>query len=118
MDSANNSHWKSALRVIRNLKGTKEFGLLFRTCHQNLIGYSESDFASDNFDHKSVSGFVFLLNGSAIFWRSKKQTIVAQSTTEAKYVAMSFALREAVWIRSILNELRWYICSQYCYNQN
>lgn len=70
-----------------------------------MVRYSDADYAGDCTDRKSTSGFVFLLNGSSICWRSKKQTVVAQSTTEAEYIAMSYAVREAIWIKSVINDL-------------
>ena len=48
---------------------------------------------------KSTSGFVFILSGGAISWRSKKKSITAQSTVEAEYISMSFAVRELIWLR-------------------
>ena len=106
MDKATEEHWNMALRVLKYLNGTKEYGLVFKKQSTPMSGYSDSDFAGDVNDRKSTSGFVFLLNGSAISWRSKKQTVVAQSTTEAEYIAMSYAVREAIWIKSVIYDLK------------
>ena len=56
-------------------------------------------------DQKSTSGYVFISAGGAITWSSKKQTTVALLSTEAKYVAISEASREAYWLRSLYEEL-------------
>ena len=66
------------------MQGTKGIGLLYTTEHDSsLVAYSDADYAGDVNDRKSTSGFVFLKNGAAISWRSKKQSVVAQSTAEA-----------------------------------
>ena len=54
---------------------------------------------------KSTSGSVFTLNGGAIFWRSVKQSSIADSTMEAEYIAASEAAKEAVWLKNFLAEL-------------
>ena len=50
-------------------------------------------------DRKSILGFVFICNGGAVSWKSSKQSVTADSTTEAEYIAASDAAKEAVWIR-------------------
>ena len=66
------------------------------------------DAAYANHDnHKSTSGYVFLIGGGAITWKSKKQTTIALSSTEAEYVALSEAGREACWLRNIFEELQY-----------
>ena len=70
-----------------------------------LIGYSDPDWGGDIDQSKSTSGYVFLLNDSAILWSSKKQSCVALSTMEAEYVAYSAATQDAVWLRSFLQHL-------------
>ena len=60
------------------------------------IGYIDSDFMLDNDMRKSTSGHVFTLGGGAVSWRSIKQKCVADSTTEAEYVAACEAAKEAV----------------------
>lgn len=111
MDRATDTHWAAAQRVLKYLKGTKKHGLLYRKGSHPLLGYSDSDFADDINDRKSTSGFIFLLNGATIYWRLKKQTVVAQSTTEAEYVAISFAVREAIWLKSVMRDLGYNIWS-------
>ena len=70
-----------------------------------LVGYTDSDFKSDRDSRKSTSGYVFALGSGAINWRSVKQSCIADSTTEAEYVAASEAAREAVWLRKFLQDL-------------
>ena len=69
------------------------------------IGYTDSDFQSDQDSRKSTSGSVFTLGGGAVVWRSVKQSCIADSTMEAEYVAASEASKEAVWLRRFLSDL-------------
>ena len=53
-----------------------------------------------------MSGYVFILAGGAILWKSKKQASVSLSTTEAEYYALGIVCKEAIWIKQICQELR------------
>ena len=101
------SHWNAAKRIMRYLKGTKNYGITYsKTENPNdyIHGYSDSSFAN-NFDRTSVSGYNFMKAGGAITWGSKKQNIVSLSSTEAEYISMSDAARDALWLRSLYSEL-------------
>ena len=69
------------------------------------VGYTDSDFMLDKDSRKSTSGYVFMLGGGAISWRSIKQECTADSTSEAEYVAACEAAKEAVWLKRFLMEL-------------
>lgn len=71
----------------------------------NLLGFTDSDYARDRYDRRSTSGYVFLLNGAAICWSSRKQDIVTLSSTEAEYVAATSSACHSVWLKGILQEL-------------
>ena len=71
-----------------------------------LVGYTDSDFMSDKNSRKSTSGYVFMLGGGAISWRSIKQEYIADSTSEAKDEISCEASKEAVWLKRFLMELR------------
>ena len=60
------------------------------------MGYSDADWAGDVNDRKSTSGYLFMMNGGAVTWKSKKQSCVALSTAEAEYVALSSAAQQCV----------------------
>jgi hypothetical protein len=79
--------WKAAVRVLKYLKGTDSIGLVFEK-HGKIDFDSLSD-ASWAGDRKSTSGFVTRIGGTAIIWKSKKQPIVALSSTEAEYIALT-----------------------------
>ena len=68
-------------------------------------GYTDSSFMTDPDDFKSQSGYVFTLNGGVVSWKSSKQNTVADSTTEAEYIAASEASKEGYWIKKFVTEL-------------
>ncbi|XP_043725534.1 secreted RxLR effector protein 161-like [Telopea speciosissima] len=81
-------HWVTAKKVMHYLQGTKDYMLTYRATNQlEVIGYSDSDFSSCLDSRKSTSGYVFLLAGGAISWKSKKLTCVSTSTMETEFVA-------------------------------
>ena len=77
-------HWKAAKKVMRYLRGTKDYILTFKR-YDNLevIGYTDSDFTGCVDSRKSTFGYVYLLAGATISWKSAKQTIIATSTIES-----------------------------------
>ena len=92
-------------RILRYLKGTLTKGLRFPTTTNKLYGYCDSDFAADATDRRSVNGFAFFLGNCIISWMSKKQALVATSTTEAEYISLFVASQEAMFLRGIVGEL-------------
>ena len=79
--------------------------LVYRSEDLIPIGYSDSDFQLDLDFRKSTSGCVFTLGGGAISWWSIKQSCIADSTMEAKYVAACKAAKEAIWLKKFLSNL-------------
>ena len=78
-------HWKATKKVIQYLQGTRYYNLTYRHIdHLEVVGYSDSYFVRCVDSRKSTSGYIFLLAGGAISWRSSKHTIVATSTMEAE----------------------------------
>ena len=65
----------------------------------------DSDWAGDATGLHSTSGYIFLYGQTAISWKTKKQSLIAVSTTEAEYIEASEASKEAIWLRRILHEL-------------
>ena len=101
-------HVTALKRVLRYLSGTRNYGITYNADPKNNkeIFYGFADAAYKNADDlKSTTGYVFIAADGAITWRSKKQSITALSSTEAEYVALSEAAREACWLRTLHNEL-------------
>jgi hypothetical protein len=83
-----------------------DYGLQFvGTGGDGLVGYSDADWAGDVVGRRSTSGYAFQLLGGTISWASTRQSVVAKSTTEAEYMALSQATSEAVWLRRLLTDL-------------
>ena len=70
-----------------------------------LVGYTDSDYMLDKDSRKSTSRHFFTIGGGAVSWRRIKQKCIADSTTEAEYVAPCEATKEAVWLKKFLMEL-------------
>lgn len=70
-----------------------------------VCGFSDADYAGCVETRKSTSGYVFVCASSPITWASQRQSVVAQSTTEAEYIALAFGTKEALWIKYFLDEL-------------
>ena len=99
-------HWTAVKRIVRYCKGTHNFGLLYKKSNSNSCeGFSDSDWASDVNDRKSSSGYIFQVGGTAISQRSRKQSCVALSTTEAEYITLSQVVQEAIWLRQLYTDL-------------
>eukprot|EP00873_Tetraselmis_striata_P006313 jgi/Tetstr1/426577/TSEL_016855.t1 len=100
-------HWQAAKRVLRYLKGTKTLGLTFSGGKADglLHGYCDADWAGDVVSRRSTTGFVFMLCGAAVSWKSQLQATVALSTAEAEYMALCAAVCEALFLRELLREL-------------
>lgn len=98
-------HWTAVKHILKYLKRTKDYMLVYQADSLVPLGYTDSDFQSDRDSRKSTSGYVFTLGGGAIIWRSIKQKCIADSTMEAEYVAASEAAKEAVWLRNFLLDL-------------
>ena len=102
MINPSSDHWSGVKRVLRYMKGTLNHGLVFAAeNHFSLYGYSDADWAGCAETRKSTSGQVFRLGNATVSWRSKKQSLVALSSTESEYVALSEAAQEAVWLREL-----------------
>ena len=97
--------YSMASRILRYLAGTQLVGIGFEIDNKkNLHGYADSDWAADKTTRKSQSGYTFFTNGP-IDWSSKKQSSVSLSSAEAEVMAFCSATQQAMWFRSILEEI-------------
>lgn len=108
MSKPTKAQLNSAKHVLKYLKGTMTYGLTFRKSDESvqLQGFCDSDWGSSE-DRKSISGYCFQLHndGPLISWRSKKQQTVALSSCEAEYMALTYAIQEAKFLRQIISDL-------------
>ncbi|CAL2226145.1 unnamed protein product [Prunus armeniaca] len=94
-------------RVLRYLKGTLSFGVFYKKGGKGeLVGYTDSDYAGDQDDRRSTSGYMFMMGSGVISWSSRKQPVVSLSTTEAEFIFAALSACQAVWMRRILQELK------------
>lgn len=106
MEKPTEKHLVAAKRVLRYVKGTLEFGIMYRRSQDvKLMVFSDSDYAGDHDDRKSTLGKVIILGSGAVSWTSKKQPIVTLSTTEAEYVAAASCACQGIWLNRILKTL-------------
>ncbi|KAM0037429.1 putative RNA-directed DNA polymerase [Helianthus debilis subsp. tardiflorus] len=107
MEAPKRSHWEVAKRILKYVKGTLDQGVIYsKGGKQKLIGFSDSDYAGNVDDSKSTSGYIFHLGSGPVSWQSKKQKVVALSSTEAEYMALTLAGCQAIWLKGILDELQ------------
>ncbi|XP_062074786.1 secreted RxLR effector protein 161-like [Humulus lupulus] len=107
MANPGKEHWEAMKWVFRYLLGSTETGLKFtKKLNCTLIeGYSDADYAGDKDNRKSTSAYFFLVEGNCVSWRVQLQPVVALSTTESEYVAVTEAIKEAIWIKGLMEEL-------------
>ena len=81
-------HLTAVKRIFRYLKGTTNLGLLYKkSSYYKLVGFCDADYVGDRIERKSTSGNCQFLGDNLISWASKRQTIIALSTTEAEYIS-------------------------------
>ncbi|XP_047335591.1 secreted RxLR effector protein 161-like [Impatiens glandulifera] len=101
-------HLGVAKRVLRYIKGTMEYGLMFEKNDSEdieLFWFCDSDWARSMDDMKSTSGYCYSLGSGIFSWASKKKERVAHSSAEAEYVLANEATKQVVWLRKILEDM-------------
>lgn len=91
-------HWEAMKWILRYLRGIACLALCFKKSGLGLQGYVDADMAGDIDGRKRTTGYVYTLGGTAVSWVSKLRKIVAFSTTEAEYVAVTEASKEMIWL--------------------
>lgn len=99
-------HWVALKRVLRYLKYTENYVLTYKSNsdEKTIHGYCDADWASNDDDRRSCTGYVFIFQGGAISWNSHRQQTVALSTTEAEYMSLSSGAQEAMWLKQMQEE--------------
>jgi hypothetical protein len=100
-------HWSYLKQVLRYVKYSLDFELIYKRdiIKEPLVGYADADWANDVSDRKSITGYLFEVFGCTVSWISRKQPTVSLSSTEAEYIALCDAAKEAIFLRNVLNEL-------------
>ncbi len=101
-------HMIAVKQLYQYLQATKDLKIVYRdglTQHPHLEVYTNADWAGNKKTRRSTSTYVAMLAVYPISWSSKRQTTVAQASTEAEYIAVSEATKETVWIGRLLEEL-------------
>jgi len=94
------SHLTVVKRIFRYLKGTTNLGLLYKkSLDYKLVGLCDADYACDRIERKSTSGNFLFLGENLISWASKRQSIIALSTTEAEYISEASCCTQLLWMR-------------------
>lgn len=107
MHNPGKGHWQAVKWILRYIHGTVDVGLKFQRddMSKQLVGYVDSDYAGDLDKRRSTTGYVFTLAGGPVSWRSTLQSTVALSTTEAEYMAVTEAFKEAIWLQGLIKDL-------------
>ena len=106
MSKPYSNHLAAAKRILRYIKGTSDYGLVYENNEESkLVGFCDSDYAGDQDDRKSTSGYIFFLGSKPIAWNCSKQKVVALSSCEAEYISSTSAVCQGIWISKFIHEL-------------
>ncbi|CAM8981667.1 unnamed protein product [Rhodiola kirilowii] len=108
MSNPGMDHWLALKHVVAYVKSTLDTGLCYskRKDVLELVGYVDADFDGDRDCRKSTTAFYFNYGMNCISWKSQMQSIVAMSTTESEYIALSELVKEAMWLKGMLAECK------------
>ncbi|XP_020694471.1 uncharacterized protein LOC110108250 [Dendrobium catenatum] len=107
MQNPKQIHMQAVDRILHYLKGRHGKGILFKRDRGiTLELYTDADYAGSPVDRRSTPGYCTFLRGNLVTWRNKKQNVVARSSSEAEYRAMTLGKCELLWIKIILDDLK------------
>nr|GEV72306.1 retrotransposon protein, putative, Ty1-copia subclass [Tanacetum cinerariifolium] len=101
-------HWTTVKNILKYLRNTKDMFLVYEGDLKRELRvscYTDAGYLTDADDLKSQPGYMFVLNGGAVDWKSAKQSIFATSSAEDEYIATFDASKEAVWVRKFISGL-------------
>lgn len=105
MSKPGQMHWEAVKWLLRYIKGSLNLELMYTTDKElHIQGFCDSDYAADLDRSRSISSYVFSVGGNVVSWRSNLQRVVALSTTEAEYISLTEAVKEAIWLKGLLGD--------------
>uniref|UniRef100_A0AAV1UBQ4 Polyprotein n=1 Tax=Peronospora matthiolae TaxID=2874970 RepID=A0AAV1UBQ4_9STRA len=107
LENPGQQHWKAAIRVLRYLKTTRDYGIIYdgSASEVTATAYTDADWGSNIDDRRSVSGIMVIIGGAPAIYKSKYQRTVALISAEAEYMALSLCTQEVLWVRALLKDL-------------
>ena len=101
-----NIHWEAVKWILRYMRGSQDLNLVFTKEKEfRVTRYCDSDYAADLDRRRSVSGYVFTVGGNTVNWKANLQSVTALSSTEAEFMALTEAAKEALWIKGLMKDL-------------
>ncbi|CAN0920957.1 Retrovirus-related Pol polyprotein from transposon RE2 [Linum grandiflorum] len=106
MHAPTDAHWQAVKRILRYLNGTLDHALHYTpTKADRLVAFSDAGWVSDSDDSRSQYGYAIYHGSNLISWTSRKQLVVARSSTEAEYRSLAYTAAELIWLHHLLQEL-------------
>ena len=109
MSNPSRDHHVALKHLLHYLHGTRDKGIVYHKYDvhgiNKIYGFVDADYAGDRDTRRSRSGYVVMMNSGAISWKSKLQTVVANSTTDAEVYAATVAIKEIVYLRDALRRI-------------
>lgn len=113
MQQPTQTHMRASKKIIRYMRATSEYGIRYNNNNSDskvtVSAYCDSDWAGDKSDRRSTTGYCVYVNDNLISWNTKKQQTVALSSAEAELMAITEAVKEVIWIREMMTEMKYEI---------
>lgn len=106
MHQPTTTHWTIFKRMLRYLKSTSDYGLLYKPKTLTLQAYSDADYAGDLDSRHSTGGYCIFIEFNLISWSSKKQRTVSQSSTKAEYRQLAYTGAKISWLWLLFQDLQ------------
>jgi hypothetical protein len=99
---------RAVKRAYRYLQGTRTLSITYTKNEggAQITGYSDADWAGDKDTRKSTSGYLFMMNGGPISWRSRRQRVNALSSCESEMIALCSAVQEGLYLTQAMKQVQ------------